>query len=325
MATIVKQKTGAQQQRKLRCYICDSPNHLACQCPQGKTESSGRKLTQTKSSKYSGTRVIRTGSHMCTSKSGTRCVEVMIEGVPATGLIDTGSDITIIRDLFYQIVTEAHLKVQSLKAAEQKACSYDQKPITLDGQMDMRIKFGEKVVSTTVYVKLVAPDQLLLSETVCHLLGIVSYHPNVQFVERCSLVEETISGVSASCTSTTEVDKGLDCGSTTKEGQPAHDIEKENCPVFSNDSSSNSENIPPMKESAQSSTKEQQLPTLARKPVGSTASPAQVRLVSTVRLPAYHSAIVPVQVEELRGSVLIEPECPLDDCLQVDESLVKMA
>lgn len=91
------EKTGGQQQRQLRCYICDSPNHLARQCPQGKTESSGRKLTQTKSSKSSGTRVIRTGSHMCSNKSGARCVKVMIEGVPATGLIDTGSDITIIR------------------------------------------------------------------------------------------------------------------------------------------------------------------------------------------------------------------------------------
>ena len=104
--------------------------------------------------------------------------------------------------------------------------------------MDMRITFSEKVVSTTVYVKLVAPDQLLLSETVCHLLGIVSYHPNVQFVERCSLVKETIGEVSASCTLTTEVDKGLDCGSPTKEGQPGHDIEKENSPVVSNNSSS---------------------------------------------------------------------------------------
>ena len=132
------EKTGGQQQRQLRCYICDSRNHLARQCPQGKTESSGRKLIQTKSSKSSGTRVICTGSRMCTTKSGTRCVEVIIEGVPATGLIDTGSDITIIRgDLFYQIVTEAHLKVQSLKATQQKACTYDQKPISLDGQIDM--------------------------------------------------------------------------------------------------------------------------------------------------------------------------------------------
>ena len=51
-------------------------------------------------------------------------------------------------------------EVQYLKTAEQKACTYDQKPITLDGQMDMKIGFGEKTITTTVYVKLVAPDQL---------------------------------------------------------------------------------------------------------------------------------------------------------------------
>ena len=80
-----------------------------------------------------------------------------------------------------------------------------------------------------------------------------------------------------------------------------------------------------MKEGTWSSTKEQKLPTLARKPAGNTTSPAQVRLVSTVRLPAYHSAIVPVQVEELSGSVLIKQECSLDDCLQVDKSLVRVS
>ena len=145
---------------------------------------------------------------MCTNKSEAHCVEVMIEEVPATGVIDTGSDITIIRgDLFYQIVTKAYLKVLSPKAAEQKTFTYEQKPITLDGYIEMKIRFGEKAVSTAVYVKLVAPNQLLLSETVCHLLGIVSYHPNVQFVERCLLVEETVSGVNVSCTSTTGAEK----------------------------------------------------------------------------------------------------------------------
>ena len=102
----------------------------------------------------------------------------------------------------------------------------------------------------------------MLSETVCHLLGIVSYHPNVQFVERCSLVEETVSGVNASCTPMTEAEKSLACGSSINEGQPAHDIEKENCPVVSNNNLSSSKNIPPRKESAQSSTEEQQLPTI---------------------------------------------------------------
>ena len=33
---------------------------------------------------------------------------------------------------------------------------------------------------------------------------------------------------------------------------------------------------------------------------------------------------MPVQVEELRVSALIEPECLLDDCLQVDELLVRV-
>ena len=111
-------------------------------------------------------------------------VEVKIEGVPVTGIIDTGSDITIIRgDLFYHIVETAGLEESSLKPADLKGCTYDQKPINLDGQLDLHISFGERVICTTVYVKLVAPDQLLLSEAVCYKLGIVSYHPSVQSVQ----------------------------------------------------------------------------------------------------------------------------------------------
>ena len=48
----------------------------------------------------------------------------------------------------------------------------------------MKISFGEKVINATVYIKLIAPDQLLLSEEVCHMLGIVSYHPSVKFVDK---------------------------------------------------------------------------------------------------------------------------------------------
>ena len=183
---------------------------MARQCQQQRTESPGKKTTQTKSSRTSGTRVIRTGPHMSMKKSESCCVEVMIEGVPVTGITDTGSYITIIRgDLFYQIA-EAHLKAQSLKAAERKACTCDQKPITLDGQLDMKIGFGEKTIVTTVYVKLVAPDQLLLSETVCRLLGIVSYHPSVQSVGRSQLPDKTINEVNAPCTKTTETGKSCD-------------------------------------------------------------------------------------------------------------------
>ena len=44
----------------------------------------------------------------------------------------------------------------------------------------MKIRLGEKAVSTSVYMLL---GKLLLYETVCHLLRIVSYHSNVQFIE----------------------------------------------------------------------------------------------------------------------------------------------
>ena len=66
-----------------------------------------------------------------------------------------------------------------------KAFTYDQKPITLNGQIDWHISFGKRRICTTVYVKLVAPEQLLLSESICCELGIVSYHPSVQSVLEC--------------------------------------------------------------------------------------------------------------------------------------------
>ena len=48
----------------------------------------------------------------------------------------------------------------------------------------MNINFGEKTFCTTVYIKFVAPDKLLLSKAVCHRLGVVTYHPEVQAVQR---------------------------------------------------------------------------------------------------------------------------------------------
>ena len=62
----------------------------------------------------------------------------------------------------------------------------------------MKVSFGDKTIIATVYVKLVAPDQLLLSETVCHHLGIVNYNPNVQPVEVCQPAEEPVCERNAS-------------------------------------------------------------------------------------------------------------------------------
>ena len=80
-----------------------------------------------------------------------------------------------------------------MKDVGQKVCTYDQKPIALDGCINMKITFGEKNIVTTVYVKLVGPDQLLLSESACHRLGIVSYHPEVQLLRRHQLLEQAVA------------------------------------------------------------------------------------------------------------------------------------
>ena len=63
---------GIRQRKQLRCYVCDSPNHLACQCQQrnSKTESPSKKTVQSQTPKSTGTRVIRTGSQMEITKSG---------------------------------------------------------------------------------------------------------------------------------------------------------------------------------------------------------------------------------------------------------------
>ena len=73
--------------------------------------------------------MIRTASETTGNQTGVHCVKVLIEGVPVTGLIDTGSDITIIRgDLFYKIAAVANLDMCSIKDVGQKVCNCDQNP-----------------------------------------------------------------------------------------------------------------------------------------------------------------------------------------------------
>jgi len=45
--------------------------------------------------------------------------------------------------------------------------------------MQLEISFGEKKMKTSVYIKMDAYDQLLLSEGVCRQIGIIVYHPDV--------------------------------------------------------------------------------------------------------------------------------------------------
>ena len=74
------------------------------------------------------------------------------------GVKDTGSDLTIMgKEVFKKVATAAKLRKWNFHPAE-KAYSYDGKPFTLDGQLQLNITFGEYSMSTPVYVKVDADD-----------------------------------------------------------------------------------------------------------------------------------------------------------------------
>ena len=110
-----------------------------------------------------------------------RYARVLVQGVPAYGIVDTPPNVMIIGGKFFKKVTSvAHLKKKNLKPADKIPRAYDQCPYSLDGHMELGLTFGEKEISTQVYIKVNAADQLLLSEEVSGLLEIVRYHPDVQ-------------------------------------------------------------------------------------------------------------------------------------------------
>ena len=112
--------------------------------------------------------------------SQSQLARVIVQGVPADGVIDTGADITIMgQDLFAKVVAAARLHKKNFRKLDKVPRTYDQKTFHLDGCMDMDLSFADKTMRTTVYIKMDAHDQLLLSEGVCRQLGIVSYHPSV--------------------------------------------------------------------------------------------------------------------------------------------------
>ena len=128
---------------------------------------------------------------------------------------------------------------------DEQAFTYN-KQYTLDGWVDINISFKDKQIYTTIYVKMEAPNQLLLSEAVCRQLGIIQYHPNV---------------------------KPLDA---EEKSETAKQTQK---------------NI--------------------------------VRLVQTVRLPAQHTAVMPVKVEGNEGTLLLEPNPRLADLLCIEDSVLE--
>ena len=85
------------------------------------------------------------GSHL-------RTATVEIAGVPATSLVDTGADITIMGpEVFKKVAAVAGLKKRQFKPADKQPHTYDRRQFKLDGRLDLDISFNDKMMHTPVY------------------------------------------------------------------------------------------------------------------------------------------------------------------------------
>ena len=161
------------------CYVCGSADHLARQCKKRKTESSGQ-LKRPSEARAKGIRSkenpldslhpdlddgssdIRT---VRIQDRGSKPREVMVDvqGVPATGVIDSGADITIMgAELFKKVASVARLRRSSFNKPDKTSYTYDHQPFSLDGKLELDITFDDHTMRTPVYVKMDAHDPLLL-------------------------------------------------------------------------------------------------------------------------------------------------------------------
>ena len=191
--------------RLRQCYNCGSTEHLVKNCKAPKQESTSRSSKNknppvTKmvsfqpavtedmseltpylmSDSDEGEKEVRTIRVKDTGSQHQRAA-VDIQGVPAEGIIDSWADISIIgAELFKKIAAVARLKKSQLKKVDKVPVTYDQKPLKLDGRLDLDITFQGQTMCTPVYVKMDAHDPLLLSEGVCRQLQIITYHPSIE-------------------------------------------------------------------------------------------------------------------------------------------------
>ena len=99
--------------------------------------------------------------------SQSQLARVIVQRVPADGVIDTRAYILIMGwHLFAKVAAAARLHKKNSRKPDKVPQTYDQKTFHLDGCMEMDLSFTDKTMRTTVYTKMDAHDQLLLSEGV---------------------------------------------------------------------------------------------------------------------------------------------------------------
>ena len=82
--------------------------------------------------------------------------------------------------LFQKLATHTHIRKKDFKKVDKVPRIYCQQTFHLDGRLDLNLTFNDKTMTTPVYIKFDAHDQLLLSEGVCRQLGIITYHPSAE-------------------------------------------------------------------------------------------------------------------------------------------------
>ena len=196
-----------------RCYNCGKAGHLARDCRIARTESGGARRGWTNycpgtTNSSNTNQVVTTNAPEEEPDAGVentlysclyhdsprdvrqvriqdrgsrpRRVRVGIQGVPTTGVVDSGSDITIMgKDLLKRVAAVARLGRSKLKRADRIPRTYNGLPFTLHGRMDLDISFERNTMRTPIYIKLDTAEQLLLSEGVCRQLGILHYHSSM--------------------------------------------------------------------------------------------------------------------------------------------------
>ena len=176
-----------------KCWNCDRVGHMAYNCPQPKRESHGKPNPRGNAKMVSSNIMDDPVNYLLSDSdesgevrvqdhgSAPRRAKVSVEGVPMLGVIDTAADVTIMGgEMFKQVATVAKLHKRDFKPVDKTPYNYDGRPFRLDGRVQLDITFQDHTINTTVYIKMDASEQLLLSEGVCRQLEIVTYHPEVQ-------------------------------------------------------------------------------------------------------------------------------------------------